>query len=65
MAAKHWIAAATAKHKGALRATAQRMGLISGGESLSAEDLDRLARSKNGTTAKRANLAKTLKAMHH
>lgn len=64
MAAKHWIAKATANHKGALRATAKRAGLITGGQALSAEDLDKLARSKNPTTRKRADLAKTLKAMH-
>ena len=58
MAKKHWMAGAV-KHPGALRATAKREGLISGGEALSASDLDKLARSKNPTTRKRAALAKT------
>lgn len=61
--AKKWIAGAI-KKPGALRATAKRQGLISGGQSLSAADLDTLARSKNPTTAKRAHLAETLKKMH-
>ncbi len=50
------------KHPGALRATAKRMGLITGGEALSAADLQKLARSKNPTTRKRAALAKTFAA---
>ena len=50
------------KHPGALRATAKRMGLISGGEALTAGDLNKLARSKDPTTRKRAALAKTFAA---
>lgn len=64
MAGKHWIAGAI-KHPGALRATARHMGLISGGQALSAADLAKLARSRNPTTRRRAALAKTLKGMHH
>ena len=60
---KKWIQGAI-KHPGALREKAKRIGLISGGEALSQEDLNRLARSKNKTTQKQANLAKTLKGMH-
>lgn len=48
------------KHPGALRATAKRMGMITGGEAMSAMDLQKLARSKNPKTAKRAQFAKTL-----
>jgi len=49
--------------KGALRATAKRQGLIRGDEKLSSSDLSKLANSKNPTTRKRANLAKTFKKM--
>ncbi len=63
MAKKKWIAGAIGK-KGALRATAKRLGLISGGEALSKQDTERLARSKNPITAKRARLAETLRGFH-
>lgn len=56
--AKKWIQGVHMK-KGALRATAKRAGMISGGQSLSAEDLDKLARSKNPKTAKRARFGGT------
>lgn len=58
MAAKKWMAGAV-KHPGALRATAKREHLITGGQKLSSADLDKLARSKDPTTRKRAALAKT------
>lgn len=58
MASKNWMAGAV-KKPGALRATAERKGLIKGAEKLSRADLDKLADSKNPTTRKRANLAKT------
>lgn len=47
-------------HPGALRVTAKRLGLITGGEALSAQDIQTLARSKDKTTAKRARFAETL-----
>lgn len=53
-----WMTTAV-KKPGALRATAKREGLIKGDEKLSAADLNKLADSKNPTTRKRANLAKT------
>lgn len=56
--AKKWMSGAV-KHPGALRATAKREHLITGGQKLSAADLDKLARSANPTTRKRAALAKT------
>lgn len=56
--AKKWMAGAV-KHPGALRATAKRERLITGGQKLSSADLDKLARSKDPTTRKRAALAKT------
>lgn len=60
---KNWIKGAV-QHPGALRETAKRDGLIKGGENLSGADLKKLAHSSNATTRARANLAKTLKAMH-
>jgi hypothetical protein len=53
------------KHPGALRATAKKQHLISGGEALTAADLATLARSRNPTTRKRAQFAKELKSFHH
>lgn len=66
MAKKNWVAGALAGAKGKhpLRATAKKIGMISGGQSLSAADLDKLARSKSTKVKREANLAKTLKAMH-
>lgn len=58
--AKNWIKGAI-KHPGALRATAKRMGLVKGDEKLSSSDLTKLA-AKGGKTAKRANLARTLRS---
>lgn len=58
---KNWMKGAV-KHPGALRATAKKMGLITGGEALGAGDLRTLARSKNPKTRKRAALAKTFAA---
>lgn len=61
----HWIAEATAHHKGALRETAERKGLIKGDEPLSYNDLKKLSRPYNSaTTRRRAELAETLKGMH-
>lgn len=51
------------KHKGALRATAKRDGLIKGDEKLSGADINKLEKSKNPTTRKRAQLAETLGKM--
>ena len=45
--------------KGALRATALRMGLIKGDEALSAADLDKLARRGSTKTKRRVALART------
>lgn len=55
---KKWMAGAV-KKKGALRETAKREHLITGTQKLSAADLDKLARSSDPTTRKRAALAKT------
>ena len=63
-APQKWMQGAV-KHPGALRATAKRMGLITGGEALSASDLNKLARSDNAKTRKRAALAKVFKESHH
>ena len=59
--ADNWIAGAI-RHKGALRATAKRKGLLKGKEKLSASDLATLASSSSPKTRKRANLAKTLRS---
>lgn len=58
MAKKKWMASAV-KHPGALRATAKRAGLVKGDQKLSAAALNKLAKSSNPTTRRRANLAKT------
>ena len=63
MMAKKWIAGAI-KKPGALRATAKREGLINKSEPVTESVLGKLTQSKNPTTVKRANLAKTLMAMH-
>ena len=55
-----WIQKATAKNKGALR----RQAGVKKGEKIPAKKLNKLAKSKNPTTRKRANLAKTLRKMH-
>lgn len=62
--AKNWIAGAI-KHPGALKATAQKEGMIKKGGTLSTADIGKLKKSSNPTTAKRANLAQTLMGMHH
>lgn len=54
----HWMQGAV-RHPGALRATAKRMGLIKGNETLSMSVLHKLERSKNPTTRRRATLAET------
>lgn len=55
-----WMQGATADmKKGALRSTAKREGLVKGKEKLSGTDLNKLAKSENPTTRKRAVLAKT------
>jgi len=59
MASKNWMKGAFAKHKGALRKTAKKAGLITGGETLGPADLRQLARSQNPLTKKRATLAET------
>lgn len=60
--AKNWIKGAI-KKPGALRETAKRDGLVKGDEKLSKDDIKKLEKSKNPTTAKRANLAATLGKM--
>ncbi len=50
------------KKPGSLRATAKRMGLISGDETLSGADLTKLE-AKGGLTARRARLARTLQRL--
>lgn len=59
-----WMQGAV-KKPGALRDTAKKMGLITGGEALSSADLSKLARSDSPKTHKRAALAKVFKAAHH
>ena len=54
-----WIQKATAKNKGALR----RQAGVKKGEKIPAKKLNKPAKSKNPTTRKRANLAKTLKKL--
>lgn len=49
--------------KGALRETAKNKHLIKGKEKLSLSDLNKLSKSKNSKTQKRANLAKTFRKM--
>jgi len=56
---KYWIKDAI-KHKGALRKTAKKEGLIKGKEKLSMTDLKKLEK-EGGKTSKRAHLAETLK----
>ncbi len=58
----NWIKGAI-KHPGALRKTAKAMGLVKGDEPLSSSDISKL-KAKGGTTARRANLAQTLKGFH-
>lgn len=60
MMAKKWIAGAI-KHPGALHKT---LG-VPQGEKIPEGKLEAAAHSSNPTTAKRANLAMTLKGMHH
>lgn len=57
-----WIQKAIQK-PGSLRATAKRKGLLKGDEKLTGTDLSKLEKA-GGKTAKRARLARTLKAMH-
>lgn len=59
--AEKWIQKATAKHKGALRAS---LG-VKAGHDIPASKLKKAEHSKNKTTAKRARLAETLKHMRH
>jgi hypothetical protein len=58
MAGKNWIAGAISK-PGALRKTAG----VKPGQPIPAKKLNQMANSNNPTTARRANLAKTLKKM--
>ena len=57
-----WMSEAFSKHKGALRATAKRMGLVKGDQPLTASDLNKLyakAKSSGNTTLmRRVNLAR-------
>jgi hypothetical protein len=57
---KNWIAGAI-KHPGALR---EKLG-VKKGEKIPAKKLAAAKKSKNPTTRKQANLAETLKKMHH
>ncbi len=59
VAGEKWIKGAI-KHKGALRKTAKKEGLIKGDEKLSMRDLKKLEK-EGGKTGKRAHLAETLK----
>ena len=53
---KNWIQSAI-KKPGSLRRTAG----VKKGQKISSRELNKLSKSKNSTTRKRANLAKTLK----
>jgi hypothetical protein len=57
--AKNWIAGAI-KHPGALHRSLH----VPQGETIPTGKLNKAAHSENPTMAKRANLAKTLKALH-
>jgi hypothetical protein len=59
MTKNKWIQDAI-KHRGALRKTASKQGLIKGDEKLSMSDLNKLEK-EGGKTAKQASLAKTLR----
>ena len=59
MSNNFWIQNAI-KHPGALRKTLK----VKKGEKIPAAKLEKATQSKNTTTAKRANLAKTLLGMH-
>jgi len=58
--AKHWIANAT-KNKGKLHA---HLG-VPEGENIPEDKLESASHSKNITVRREANLAKTLKGIHH
>jgi hypothetical protein len=60
MTKNKWIQDAI-KHRGALRKTATKEGLIKGDEKLSMSDLNKLEK-EGGKTAKQASLAKTLRS---
>ena len=60
--AKKWIQGAI-KRPGALRAKAERKGLIKPGEQLSKADLLKLEKSGNQTTKRQVALARTLKKL--
>ena len=51
--------AGAVKHKGALRATAKRSGMISGDQKLTLADVRKLKKSKDAKTRRRATLAET------
>lgn len=56
----NWIKGAI-KHPGALR---RKAGRKAGGKPIPAKKLNQMARSKNPTTRRQANLAKTLRGMN-
>ena len=55
----NWISNAI-QHKGSLRKTAK----VKADKNISMKQLNKLAKSKNPTTRRRANLAKTLRSFH-
>ncbi len=57
MSDKHWIAKAVLKNKGALR---RKLGVKKG--KISTTKLNSAVHSKNATTKRQANLAKTLRS---
>lgn len=57
---KRWISSAI-KHPGALHKQLH----VKAGEKIPAKKLEKAEHSKNPTLRRRANLAKTLKKMHH
>lgn len=61
--AKRWIQSAI-KHPGALKSKAKKMGGLTKSGTIKVKTLNKLTKSKNSTTRKQANLAKTLRKLH-
>lgn len=63
----HWMqGVAKTMHKGALRAKAQRVGLLKGSsDHLTLADVAKLKRSNNASTRRQATLAETFMKPHH
>lgn len=59
----NWIQKAVSKNPGALRSKAKKAGGMSKTGKIKESFIDKAANSKNKTTARQANLAKTLAKM--